>query len=111
MISRESALVILFALISLFGAYSYLWVLDDIAYTNLWMLCNALSELVLLIAFRLVAKETKLQIILSTLIFLASGEVIDELFFDPVQFGWNEAAIMMGAVIYLYWKLCKKKQS
>lgn len=111
MISRESVLVILFALISLFGAYSYLWAHDDIAYTNTWMLCNALSELVLLVAFRLVAKENILQTILSVLIFLASGEVIDELLFDPTTFGWNEAGVLMGAVIYLYWKLCRRKQN
>lgn len=111
MISREFALVILYALTSLFGAYSYLWVDDDIAYTNTWMLCNALSQLALLIAFRLVVKEIKIQTILSALIFLAVGEVIDELFFDPTVFGWNELGVLIIAAVYTYLKLCTKKQS
>ena len=111
MISREFALVLLYALTSLFGAYSYLWVHDDIAYTNTWMLCNALAELSLLIGFRLVAKEIKLQTILSALIFLAAGEVIDELFFDPTSLGWNELGVLILAAAYTYWKLCTKKQS
>jgi len=111
MISREVALVLIGVVVSLLGGYSYLVINDDIVYTNVWMISNVLYELALLVAFRLVVKEHKLQVIISMLCFLTFGELIDELFFDPIVFSWNELIVLIITGVYGYLKLCKKKQS
>ena len=110
MISREIALVLIGVVVSLLGTYSYLVISDDIVYTNVWMISNVMYELALLVAFRLVVKEHKLQVIISMLCFLTFGELVDELFFDPIVFSWNELIAIIITGVYGYWKLCKRKQ-
>jgi len=111
MISREIVLVLLGVVVSLVGGYSYLIIQDDIVYTNVWMISNVLYELALLVAFRLVVKEYKLQVIISMLCFLTFGELLDELFFDPIVFSWNELIVLIITGVYGYLKLCKRKQN
>jgi len=111
MISREVALVLIGVVASLLGTYSYLVISDDIVYTNVWMISNVLYELALLVAFRLVVKEHKLQVIISMLCFLTFGELIDELLFDPIVFSWNELIVLIITGGYGYLKLCKRKQN
>jgi|688.fasta_scaffold1120297_2 hypothetical protein len=113
MISREFVLICVFAAISIIGSTGYFWIQDEIAFTNWWMLFNALTYPVLLLIIRLLAKDKYLQIASSTLLILSLGEIYDELFADPVLWGWPEVINLLVAGGYVFIKLnqCRRKQN
>lgn len=110
MISRELILVLLFVVASLVGSLGRFFIADEIKFTNHFMLFESIALTLLLIGFRLVVKEYKLQTILSGIIILSFGEVTDELFFNPTIWQWNEVMFFVLTCGYLCWKLCKMKQ-
>lgn len=91
----------------LFAKYSTLVIADDIVYTNAYMLCAAIAWTLVLALFRMNVVEAKMKVILSAMTLLAFGEVLDELFFDPVHIQWNEVTLLIGVSIWLSVKLTK----
>lgn len=111
MISRELILVILFCVASIVGSVGLLFISDQIKATNHFMQFEVIAQILLLIGFRLSVTETKLQTVLSAIIILSCGELIDELFFNPTIWQWNEVAFFVMALTYLYFKLCTRKRN
>lgn len=91
----------------LFGKYSTLLIADDITYTNVYMLCTTIAWTLLLALFRINVPYPKMRAVLSALTLLAFGEVLDEIFFDPIHIQWNEVTLLLIVSVWLSIKLTK----
>ena len=110
MITREAVLLVLFFCFSVIGGTGYLWIKDDIAFTNWWMVWNAAGYPVLFAAIRLLAKDFYTKLFSSALLVLSIGELIDEFITNPTIATINEYVFFGGVVIYVTWR-CTKKQN
>ena len=116
MISREAILLVLFFCFSLIGGTGYLWIEDELTFTNWWMIWIALGYPVLFAVIRLQSKEFYAQLFSSSLLILSIGEVIDEFgyliapeIFNPTFASWNEYFFIALVIFYIVLK-CKRKQ-
>lgn len=106
--TREFYLIALAFFISFLSGYSEWFYEDDIQRTNFYMLCSAISGFLFLLAALLMAKDKWVRLLLSGGVILMFGEVLDELFFDPLKIGWSDLIILVIVVtnsIFRAWKI------
>jgi hypothetical protein len=97
--------LILFSVVtSIVGAQMLVVIPDEIRATNAWMLCDAVSKILFVGAFWLHAKGT-LKHLLFGVLFIAINNLVDELFFDPMCYGFNELVLLLIIASYTTFKI------
>jgi hypothetical protein len=81
---------------------------DQIEATNRWMVCNALS-IVLLSGIIGILAEGKLKMIAVAFTIVAFGDLMDEIYFDPCVFAFNDWLILNIVGIGLIFSLLKHR--
>ena len=96
--SRELLILWVFAAVAIVAGISDLFILDHLKYTNFYMALMQVCFVLLLAIIRLQSKVKSVLVLSSALLILATSELIDELFFNPISTGWNDCLfiILMG---------------
>lgn len=67
-------------------------------YESLYFIGQSAGYLTLLLAIRSQAKVKGAAIVADALVALALNNIMDELFFDPITFGWNEGLFVFVVI-------------
>jgi len=81
---------------------------DQIEATNRWMVCNALS-IVLLFGIIGLVTDGKIRMIGIACMIVAFGDLMDEIYFDPCVFAFNDWLILNIVGIGLIFSLLKHR--
>lgn len=74
--------------------------------TNVWMLCDATAKALFALSLAIFF-DSYLREWFIFLSCLSINNVLDELYFDPLRLGWNEAAIFIIVLVYYTFRITK----
>lgn len=95
--------------ISIVGRYSIIAFDNDISYTNFFMLCNNIGWFCALCAVCTASKNWAVLVIAEAFAILAFGEILDEMFFNPIELQINEAVFLAIMTLRIGWRLGHKE--
>jgi hypothetical protein len=105
MTTKTALALVLFSMAtSIVGGQMLVLIPDEIRATNVWMLCDAVAKILFVGAFWLESKGPIKHVLLGCLL-IALNNLFDELFFDPLIYGFNELLLLLIITIYATFKI------
>lgn len=105
--SRELLILWVFAAVAIVAGMSDLFILDEVRHTNFYMALMQGCFVLLLAIIRLQSKVKSVLVMSTALLILATSELIDELFFNPISTGWNDCLFIILMGWYVVMKIKK----
>lgn len=103
--TRTALALVLFSIAtSIVGSQLLVIIPDEIRATTAWMLCDGVCKVLFVGAFWLEAKGSIKHVLFGVLL-LCINNLLDELFFDPLRYGWNELFLLLIITIYATFKV------